>query len=72
MPTGRNPDHMTDEERRAEIARILADGMLRAVRHARRSESANSNDSAESGGNRRPKGTHLGAELGPTWGSHDT
>ena len=23
-------------------------------------------------GNRRPKGTHIGAECGPTWGSHDT
>lgn len=49
MPTGRNPDHMTADERRDEIAGILAAGMLRAVRHARRSESAHSNASAETG-----------------------
>ena len=49
MPTGRNPDHMTADDRRAEIASILAAGMLRAIRHARRSESANSNNSVETG-----------------------
>lgn len=49
MPTGRNPDHMTADERRDEIARILAAGMLRAVRHARRFESADPNESAETG-----------------------
>jgi len=52
MPTGRNPDHMTAAERRDEIASILAASMLRAVRNARRSESADSIDSAETGPSR--------------------
>lgn len=52
MPTGRNPDHMSAGERRDEIARILAASMLRAVRHARRSESSPSNDSDDSGSSR--------------------
>ena len=52
MPTGRNPDHMTADERRDEIASILAVGMLRAARNARRSESAAPNDSAETGSSR--------------------
>jgi hypothetical protein len=42
MLTGRNPDHMSAGERRDEIAGILAAGLLRAVRRARRSGSANS------------------------------
>ncbi len=35
MPTTRNPDNMTANERRAEIASILAPGMLRSIRDAR-------------------------------------
>ena len=42
MPTGRNPDHMTADERHDEIASILAVGMLRAIRLARRSTTAHS------------------------------
>ncbi len=40
MPTGRNPDYMTTDERRREIASILAAGVLRTVRESRRSSSA--------------------------------
>jgi len=52
MPTGRNPDHMTAAERRDEIARILAVGMIRAVRDTRRASSATTNTPAESGSSR--------------------
>ena len=48
MPTGLNPDHMTAEERRREIAGILAAGVLRAVRQSRRSGGADSDDSSDS------------------------
>ena len=41
MLTGRNPDNMTASERRAEIASILACGMLRSIGHACRRSSAN-------------------------------
>ncbi len=49
MPTGCNLDHMTANDRRAEIASILATGVLRAVRESRRGGSADANDSAETG-----------------------
>lgn len=52
MPTGRNPDHMTAHDRRAEIASIIAAGVLRAVRQSRRCGSADSNDSAETDASR--------------------
>jgi len=48
MPTGRNPDHMTAEERRREIAGILAAGVLRAVRQSRRRGAVDLGDSADS------------------------
>ncbi len=38
---GRNPDNMTAGERRGEIAGILACGMLRSIRDARRRATAN-------------------------------
>ena len=41
MSPGRNPDNMTASERRAEIASILACGMLRSIRDARRLSSTN-------------------------------
>lgn len=52
MPTGRNPDHMTANERRAEIAGNLAVSVLRAVRQSQRCGSADSNDSTESSASR--------------------
>jgi hypothetical protein len=48
MPTGRNPDQMTAEEQRREIAGILAAGVLRAVRQSRRSVAADLVDSSDS------------------------
>jgi hypothetical protein len=35
MPTGRNPDNMTTDERRDEVASILAGAMLRTTRSQR-------------------------------------
>lgn len=52
MPTGRKPDYMTTDERRREIASILAVGVLRAVRQSRRCGPSDSNDSAETGTSR--------------------
>ena len=48
MPSGRNPDHMTAQERRREIAGILAVGVLCAVRQSRRCGNGYSNDLPDS------------------------
>ena len=48
MPTERNPDHMTAEDRRREITGILAAGVLRAVRQSRRRGDADSDDLSDS------------------------
>ena len=48
MRPGRNPDNMTASERRAEIARILASGMLRSVRNARLHTAVDLGNSPES------------------------
>ena len=58
MPTGRNLDHMTPEERRREIASILAAGVLRAVRQSRRRGDADSGDLPDS----RDSRLELGAD----------
>lgn len=48
MPTGRNPDHMTAEDSRREIASILAAAVLRAVRQSRRRGGEDSDDLPDS------------------------
>ena len=48
MRSGRNPDHMTADERRREIVGILAAGVLRAVRQSRRRGDADSDDLPDS------------------------
>lgn len=58
MPIGRNPDHMTAEERRREIAGILAAGVLRAVRQSRRRGDGDSDDLPDS----RDSRLELGAD----------
>jgi len=50
MNSNRNPETMTAEERRSEVADLLASGLLRAVRNARSRTSSVSekvSDSAE-------------------------
>jgi len=58
MPTGRNPDQMTAEERRREISGILAAGVLHAVRQSRRRGGEGSDDSSDS----RDSRLELGAD----------
>ena len=58
MPTGRNPDQMTVEERRREIAGILAAGVLRDIRQSRRRGAADSDDLPDS----RDSRLELGAD----------
>lgn len=58
MPTGRNPDHMTADERYREIAGILAAGVLRAVRQSRRRGDTHSDDLPDS----RDSRLELGAD----------
>ena len=65
MPTGRNPDHMTAEERRREIAGILAAGLLRAVRQSRRSVAADLVDSSDSRDSRLELGTNSPLSVAP-------
>ena len=65
MPTGRNPDHMTADERRHEIASILAAGVLRAVRQSRRCGSTDSIDSPETGNSRLDLCAHSPLSVAP-------
>ena len=52
MGTGRNPDQMTAEQRHCEIASILATGMLRLIRDARRRALASLGNPSDSGDSR--------------------
>lgn len=51
MDTTRNPESMTTHERRAEIASIMARGVVRAVRRARSGTSSAPEPAPESSGN---------------------
>lgn len=65
MPTGRNPDHMTPEERRHEIASILAAAVLRAVRQSRRRGDADSDDLPDSRESRLELGANSPLSVAP-------
>ena len=52
MGATRNPETMTEAERRAEIASILACGMLRSIRNVRRRASANLANTSDSNDSR--------------------
>jgi len=49
MNSNRNPETMTADERRAEVAGLLASGLLRAVRNARSRTSSAGEKVSESG-----------------------
>lgn len=59
MDTTRNPESLTATERRAEIASIMARGVVRAVRRARLGTSSASEPGPESSG----RGLDLCADL---------
>ena len=65
MPTGRNPDHMTTDERRREIAGILAAAVLRAVRQSRRRGDADSDDLPDSCDSRLELGADSPLSMAP-------
>lgn len=65
MPTGRNPDHMTTEERRREVAGILAAGVLRAIRQSRRRGGQGSDDLPDSRDSRLELGANSPLSVAP-------
>ena len=65
MPTGRNPDHMTAEDRRREIVGLLAASVLRAVRQSRPLSGADSDDLPDSHGSRLELGADSPLSVAP-------
>ena len=65
MPTGRNPDHMTAEERRREITGILAAAVLRAVRQSQCRGGEGSDDLPDSRDSRLELGANSPLSVAP-------